>query len=144
MKKITKIIVALAVMILGGSGISFAQTAAEVNASIKRMEAASTPCNGGPESFKSFIAKFSTDKDFMESRLKISADQRQEFASILEPSTFTAKTPFVKDDDEWFQMWGELQFGKAYLMCGWVDSYVEYTFEFVRDGGQWYLGKIVL
>ena len=45
------------------SAVSFAQTAAEVNATQKKMMAASTPCNGAPEAFKTFIAQFSTDKD---------------------------------------------------------------------------------
>lgn len=120
-----------------------AQTAAEVNATVKKMMSASTPCNQGTEPFKEFIAKFSTDKDFMESRLRLSEQQRQEYADLLVPSNFTAKVPFAKDDDEYYQSWGELQFAKAYLECGWVDSYCTHTFEFVRDGQKWYLAKIV-
>lgn len=144
MKKLTKIIVILSVMVMGCGASMMAQTAADVNETVKRMQAASTPCNGGPEAFSSFIAKFSTDRDFMLSRIKLSDAQRQEYASLLVPSNFTAMTPTPKDGEEWYQMWGELQFNKAYLTCGWVDSYTEYTFEFIRVNGKWYLGKVVL
>lgn len=120
-----------------------AQTAAEVNASDKKMMAASTPCNQGAEPFKQFIVKFNTDQEFLNSRLKLSDEQRQKYASLLVPGNFCAKVPFAKDDDEYYQMWGELQFRKAYLDCGWVDSYATHTFEFIREGDKWYLGKVV-
>lgn len=143
MKKISKIFAFLLVTCLLGTLNVNAQTASEVEASVKRMMSASTPCNQGPEAFKNFIAKFSTDKSFMESRLKLSPEQREKYAKILEPEEFTAKNPFSKDGEEWYQAWGELQFAKAYLMCGWVDSYVEYVFEFFRINGKWYLANIV-
>ena len=143
MKKFAKIIVVIALTLSGGSLSSVAQTAAEVEASNKKMLATSSPCNQGPEAFKDFIAQFSTDRDFMDSRMKLTPAQREEYASILNPEEFTAKAPFAKDGDEWYQAWGELQFAKAYLMCGWVDSYVEYIFEFTRDNGKWYLSNIV-
>lgn len=144
MQKLRTIAVMALLSMLGFAFNATAQTAADVEATVKKMMAASTPCNQGPEAFKDFIAKFSTDKDFMESRIKLSADQRAKFADLLVPSNFTAKTPFAKDGDEYCQTWGELQFGKAYLECGWVDSYVTHIFEFVRDGGKWYLGKVVV
>lgn len=143
MNKLSRIFILFA-MILGGSMVSMnAQTAEEVDASNKRMLSASTPSNKGPEAFKDFIAQFSTDPEFMESRLKLTPDQRGKFAEAIVPSEFTAKAPFQKGDDEWYQMWGELQYNKAYLMCGWVDSFVEYTFEFTRQNGKWYLSNIV-
>lgn len=144
MKQITKIFL-LAVMALCGSALSGnAQTASEIEASTKKMMAPSTPCNQGPEAFKDFIAKFSTDREFMESRNGLSAELREKYASVLSPEEFTAKTPFEKDGDEWYQEWGELQFGRVYLMCGWVDSYVEYIFEFTRKDGKWYLTNVVI
>ena len=144
MKKFIKSLM-IAVVVLSSATISVnAQTAAEVEASTKRMMAASTPCNGAPEAFSAFIQKFSTDKDFMSSRIKLNDAQRSQFANLLEPSNFTAKVPFKKGDDEFYQMWGELQYNHAYLDCGWVDSFVEYIFNFNRgEGGKWYLTKIV-
>ena len=140
--KIFKVIAA-ALLCAGVAFSAGAQTAADVNATQKKMMAASTPCNQGPESFKSFIEKFNSDAEFMNSRLKITDAQREKFAAQLKPGEFEAKAPFAKDGDEWYQSWGELQFAKAYLDCGWVDSYVEYTYEFIRVDGKWYLGKIV-
>lgn len=137
------LLIALA-MILGIASAAQAQTAAEVKASDAKMMAAKTPCNGAPEAFKTFIRKFSTDKDFMTSRLSLTPEQRATYAEILVPSSFTAKTPFDKDGEEYYQAWGELQYNKVYLCCGWVDSYDTHTFEFTRgQGGLWYLSKIV-
>ena len=143
MKTIKKSIIVAAFALIAGITPLMAQTAAEVEATNKKMLAASTPCNQGPEAFKDFIAKFSTDNEFMDSRLKLSPELREKYASVLVPSEFTAKKPFEKDGEEWYQAWGELQFGKAYLMCGWVDSYVEYIFEFTRQNGKWFLSNIV-
>lgn len=134
---------AVAVFALAGALGANAQTAKEVKATETKMMAAATPCNQGPEAFKQFIQKFNTDQTFLDSRLKITDAQKEEYAAILHPGNFEAKVPFAKDGDEFYQSWGELQFAKAYLDCGWVDSYVAYTFEFIRVNGKWYLGKIV-
>lgn len=144
MKKISKLMLLIVAMICGSLVGVNAQTAAEVEATNKKMMAASTACNQGTEPFKNFIAKFSTDKEFMESRIKLSAEQREKYAAELVPETFTAKTPFAKDGDEWYQDWGELQYNKTYLECGWVDSYVEYIFVFERKDGKWYLSDVVI
>ena len=121
-----------------------AQTAEEVNETIKRMENASTYCNGAPEAFKSFIAKFSTDEEFFKSRLNLPDAELSKYDDILVPENMVAKTPFAKDGDQYYQAWGELQYNKAYLDCGWVDSFVTHTFEFTRGkGGKWYLTHIV-
>ena len=121
-----------------------AQTAAEVQATVKKMENASTKCNGAPEAFKTFIAQFSTDKDFFNSRLQLTDEEKTKYAEILVPENMTAKEPYEKDDDMYYQAWGELQYNKAYLDCGWVDSFVTHTFEFTRGkGGKWYLTHIV-
>ena len=121
-----------------------AQTAEEVNETIKRMENASTYCNGAPEAFKSFIAKFSTDEEFFKSRLNLPDAELSKYDDILVPENMLAKAPFAKDGDQYCQAWGELQYNKAYLDCGWVDSFVTHTFEFTRGkGGKWYLTHIV-
>ena len=120
-----------------------AQTAKEVQETIAKMESKSALCNKGPEAFNTFIAQFSTDEDFMNSRIKLSEAQRTEFASLLIPSNFTAKEPFTKDDDMYYQSWGELQYQKTYLDCGWVDSYITHTFQFERINGKWYLYKVI-
>lgn len=119
------------------------QTAAEVDATVAKVMSAKAPCNQGPEAFKTFIGKFSTDSAFMESRVRLTDDQREKYASLLVPDNFTAKRPFAKDDDEYYQAWGEIQYTQVYLDCGWVDSYVTHTFEFKRIGGKWYLDKVV-
>lgn len=139
-----KKLLAFAVATVAAIGTVSAQTASDVNASVKRMESASTDCNQGAEPFRKFIAKFSTDKEFMESRLKISDSQRSQFADLLTPGTFTAKEPFAKDGEEYYQAWGELQRNSAYLDCGYVDSFSDHTFEFKRIGEKWYLAKIVV
>lgn len=120
-----------------------AQTAKEVQETIAKMESKSALCNKGPEAFNTFIAKFSTDEEFMKSRIKLSEAQSTEFAELLVPSNFTAKEPFAKDGDMYYQSWGELQYQKTYLDCGWVDSYVTHTFQFERFDGKWYLHKVI-
>lgn len=137
-------IIAVVALFLSCSLAANAQTAAEVNATVKKMEAASAPCNKAPEAFKTFIEKFNTDQAFLDSRLAVDEAQRAKFADILKTGNFKAMTPAPKGDDEWYQSWGELQYNKAYLDCGWVDSYVEYTFEFIRNKqGLWTLAKVV-
>lgn len=123
---------------------AYSQTAEEVQETIARMQKASTPCNGAPEAFKDFVAKFSTDREFFDSRLNLPEEEMTKYADILVPENMDAKTPFEKDDDFYYQAWGELQYNKAYLDCGWVDSYVTHTYEFTRGkGGKWYLTHIV-
>ena len=143
MKIINRLFAVVAIVFSGSLLSANAQTVSEIQDSNKRMMSASTPCNQGPEAFKDFIVKFNTDKDFLDSRLQLSAAQREKYASVLVPGEFEAKNPMPKDGDEWYQSWGELQFGKAYLQCGWVDSFVDYIFEFKRDNGKWYLANIV-
>lgn len=121
-----------------------AQTAQEVQETIDKMQKSSTPCNAAPEAFKDFIAKFSTDADFFKSRLDLSEDELTKYAEILVPENMIAKLPFQKDDDMYYQSYGELQYNKAYIDCGWVDSFVTHTFEFKRqNGGKWHLTHIV-
>ncbi len=141
--KIKSFIIAIAALIIGSASMS-AQTAKEVQATVARMESSSALCNKGPEAFKTFIAQFSTDEEFMKSRIKLEKEsQLTEFADLFVPSNFTAKEPFAKDDDMYYQSWGELQYQKTYLDCGWVDSYVTHTFQFERIDGKWYLRNII-
>lgn len=140
--KLKSLIIAIAAMLIASSTLS-AQTAKEVQATVAKMESSSALCNKGPEPFKTFIAKFSTDEEFMKSRLKLSEAQSTEFADLLVPSNFTAKEPFEKDGDMYYQSWGELQYQKTYLDCGWVDSYVTHTFLFERFDGKWYLHRVI-
>ncbi len=140
-----KILLILAVAVFGVVSVN-AQTAKEVEATQRKMMAASTPCNGAPEAFKTFIAKFATDSTFMAERIMLSDEQSEKYGELLVPSTFTIVTPYDKEGDGelYYQSWGELQYNKVYLSCGWVDSYDEHTFEFTRQkGGYWYLTKIV-
>jgi len=131
-------------LILGLAVGANAQTAADVKASQTKMMAPSTPCNGAPEAFRTFIEKFSTDSEFMESRLNITPEQREKYADLLVPANFKAMTPVERDGEEYYQAWGELQYNKAYLCCGYVDLYDTHTFEFKRgQGGLWYLFKVV-
>ena len=76
-----------------------AQTAQEVKETVAKMESKTALCNKGPEAFNVFIAKFSSDEEFMKSRIKLDEAQSTEFAELLVPSNFTAKEPFAKDDD---------------------------------------------
>lgn len=140
--KIKTLIIAIVAMFVASASMS-AQTAQEVQATVAKMESKTALCNKGPESFKTFIAQFSTDEEFMKSRLKLSEAQSTEFADLLVPSNFTAKEPFEKDGDMYYQSWGELQYQKTYLDCGWVDSYVTHTFLFERFDGKWYLHKVI-
>lgn len=120
-----------------------AQTAKEIKESIAKMENKSAQCNKGSEAFNIFIAKFSTDEEFMKSRIKLSEDQSTKYAELIIPSNFTAKEPFAKDNDMYYQAWGELQYQKTYLDCGWVDSFITHTFLFERIDGKWYLAKVI-
>ncbi len=120
-----------------------AQPAAEIEATVKKMENPATPCNKAPEAFNSFIKKFSTDEAFMKSRISLPEKELTDFAEVLKPENMTAKLPYEKDGDEFYQSWGELQYNKAYLECGIVDSYCTHTFEFTRKGGLWHLTHIV-
>ena len=140
--KAKSLIIAIVALFMGVASMN-AQTAKEVQATITKMESKTALCNKGPEAFNTFIAKFSTDEEFMNSRIKLSDAQRAEFAELLVPSNFTAKEPFAKDGDMYYQSWGELQYQKTYLDCGWVDSYVTHTFQFERFDGVWYLHKVI-
>ena len=141
--KFLRYILAVAVMAVFAAGAQ-AQTAAEVATSVKKMESATAPCNKGPEAFKTFIQKFNTDPEFLAERLKVSDAEKEKFADILTPGNFEAKKAFAKDGDQFYQSWGEIHYNKVYLECGWVDSYVTHTFEFIRDAkGLWTLAKVV-
>lgn len=115
----------------------------EVENSVARMKNPATKCNTGAEPFSKFIEQFSTDKAFFDSRIALTDAQKSEYAELLVPENFTAKLPFVKDDDVYYQTWGETQGFQVYLECGWCDSYSTHTFEFKRKGNKWYLSKIV-
>lgn len=125
-----------------------AEARAEVKASIAKMQRATTPCNGGKEVFKDFIVQFNADSAFMESRLRITPAEREEFGAVVALGQFEAKMPFLKKDgdteDYFYQFWGpELQFAKVYLTCSWVDSFYTHVFEWTRGrDGLWYLTHI--
>lgn len=141
--KAKSLIIAIVALFMGVASMN-AQTAKEVQATITKMESKTALCNKGPEAFNTFIAKFSTDEEFMNSRIKLEKEsQLTEFAELFVPSNFTAKEPFAKDGDMYYQSWGELQYQKTYLDCGWVDSYVTHTFQFERIDGVWYLRNII-
>lgn len=141
--KAKSLIIAIVALFMGVASMS-AQTAKEVKETVAKMESKTALCNKGPEAFNTFIAKFSTDEEFMNSRIKLEKEsQLTEFAELFVPSNFTAKEPFAKDGDMYYQSWGELQYQKTYLDCGWVDSYVTHTFQFERIDGVWYLRNII-
>ncbi len=118
----------------------------DINESVELMQDASEAWNQG-EAFSEFIKKFASDEEFMNSRIRLTAAQATEYKDLLVPSNFEAKHPFQKEDAEegelFYQMWGEMQWGTVHLDCGWMDSYYTHTFEFKRNGGKWYLTKIV-
>lgn len=118
----------------------------DINESVELMQDASEAWNQG-EVFSEFIKKFATDEEFMNSRIRLTPAQVTEYKELLVPSNFEAKHPFQKEDAEdgelFYQMWGEMQWGTVHLDCGWMDSYYTHTFEFKRNGGKWYLTKIV-
>lgn len=68
----------------------------DVKDSIEAMKNCAEVWNQGAEPFCQFIEKFSTDEDFCNSRIKLSAAQRAEYKSILTPSNFEAKLPHVR------------------------------------------------
>lgn len=142
MKTLSKILILIALM-LTATSVS-AQTAAEVEASVKRMQNPATFSNAAPEAFSKFIAQFSTDSDFFNSRLALPEAEKTENAAILKPELMKAMTPFSKDGEMFYQAFGELQYHKAYLECGYVDSYCTHIYEFSRDkNGRWVLSHIV-
>ena len=118
----------------------------EIDESIELMQDASEKWNQG-EAFSEFIQKFSSDEEFMNSRIRLTASQLSEYKELIVPSNFEAKHPFQREDAEegelFYQMWGEMQWGTVHLDCGWMDSYYTHTFEFKRNGGKWYLTKVV-
>jgi hypothetical protein len=139
---VKSVIIAFVISLIGSVSLN-AQTAQEIQTSISKMESKSALCNKGPEAFKTFIAQFSSDEEFMKSRIKLDETQQTKFAELLVPSNFTAKKPFAKDGDMYYQAWGELQYNKTYLDCGWVDSYITHTFLFERIDGKWHLKKVI-
>ena len=118
----------------------------EIDESIELMQDESEAWNQG-EAFSEFIKKFATDEEFMNSRIRLTAAQLSEYKELIVPSNFEAKHPFQREDAEegelFYQMWGEMQWGTVHLDCGWMDSYYTHTFEFKRNGGKWYLTKVV-
>lgn len=116
----------------------------EVKASIVKMEGAGKQ-NQGPEPFKQFIEKFSTDSAFMASRITLPAAQAEKYAHLLKPSTFEAKMPVIMDnegaDDIYYQLWDEMQFHTVHLDCLW-DGIIAYVIIFDRKNGKWSLAEI--
>ena len=81
--KLKSLILAIVAVVIGSASMS-AQTAKEVQETVARMESSSALCNKGPEAFKTFIEKFSTDEEFMNSRIKLENEaQRTEFAELF-------------------------------------------------------------
>lgn len=117
---------------------------AEVAASIEKMNG-SDKHNAGPEPFKEFIAKFSTDEAFMNDRIALDAAAKEKYADMLTPSTFTAKMPVIADnegtDDIYYQVWDEMQFHTVHLNCCW-DGVLDHNIIFMRKDGKWYLDAI--
>lgn len=118
---------------------------AEVDESVKKMEGSGNH-NLAPEPFKEFIAKFSTDSAFMESRTSLTEADKEKFAPLLTPSTFEAKAPVIADnngtDDVYYQIWDEMQFHTVHLDCCW-DGVLEYVIIFERKSGRWHLTQIL-
>lgn len=116
----------------------------EVEASIVKMESEGKH-NTGAESFKDFIAKFSTDEDFMNERISLNEQARAKCAHLLVPETFTAKMPEIKEhdgvDDVYYQVWEEMQANIVHLNCCW-DGVLENNIVFKRVNGKWYLDAI--
>lgn len=117
---------------------------AEVEASIKKMNG-NDKHNAGPEPFKEFIAKFSTDENFMNERIALDAAAREKYADLLTPATFTAKLPVIADnggtEDVYYQIWDEMQFHTVHLNCCW-DGVLENNIIFMKKNGKWYLDSI--
>lgn len=117
---------------------------AEVEASIKKMNG-NDKHNAGPEPFKEFIAKFSTDENFMNERIALDAAAREKYADLLIPATFTAKLPVIADnggtEDVYYQIWDEMQFHTVHLNCCW-DGVLENNIIFMKKNGKWYLDSI--
>lgn len=101
--------------------------------------------NAGPEPFKEFIAKFSTDENFMNERIALDAAAREKYADLLTPATFTAKLPVIADnggtEDVYYQIWDEMQFHTVHLNCCW-DGVLENNIIFMKKNGKWYLDSI--
>lgn len=120
-----------------------AQTPAEVEATIKKMQNPATPSNAAPEAFRTFLEKFSTDQEFFNSRLALPEAEKTANAEILKPENMKGMLPFSKDGEMFYQAFGELQYNKAYLECGYVDSFCTHIYEFTRKNGKWVLSHIV-
>lgn len=116
----------------------------EVEESIAKMNSDDNH-NAGPEPFKDFIAKFSTDTDFMNSRIALSDADRAKFADLLTPSTFTAKLPVIAEndgvEDVYYQIWDEMQHHTVHLNCCW-DGVLAHNFIFMKKNGKWYLDQV--
>jgi len=121
-----------------------AEHKAEVEASIKKLNG-NGKHNAGPEPFKDFIAKFSTDEAFMNERIALKPADREKYADLLTPSTFTAKLPVIADnegmDDVFYQVWDEMQFHTVHLNACW-DGVLQNNFVFMRKNGKWFLDHI--
>lgn len=117
---------------------------ADVEASVRKMNG-NDKHNAGPEPFKEFIAKFSTDEAFMNERIALDDKAREKYADLLTPSTFTAKLPVIADnngtDDVYYQIWDEMQFHTVHLNCCW-DGVLENNIIFMKKNGKWYLDAI--
>ncbi|MBD5246905.1 MAG: hypothetical protein HDS54_01890 [Barnesiella sp.] len=148
--KIRNIITALALLACVSASADYDLNAAaeaynaEVAASIEKMNG-NDKHNAGPEPFKEFIARFSTDEDFMNSRIALDDASREKYSSLLTPDTFTAKMPVIADnegtDDIYYQVWDEMQFHTVHLNCCW-DGVLDHNIIFTRKDGKWYLDTI--
>lgn len=123
---------------------SVAEHTTEVNESVARLNADGKH-NLAPEPFKVFIAKFSTDPEFMASRINLSPADKEKNASLLVPETFTARLPEIMsnegNDDVYYQVWDEMQAHTVHLNCCW-DGILDHDIVFERKTGKWYLTQI--
>lgn len=121
-----------------------AEHAQEVTESIEKMNAPGKQ-NDGPEAFKVFIEKFSTDPEFMNSRIDLPENVKASNADLLVPENFQAKMPEIRDnegmEDVYYQVWDEMQFHTVHLSCCW-DGIIERDYVFMRKNGKWYLSQI--
>lgn len=123
---------------------SVAEHATEVQESIDRLNG-NGKHNLAPEPFKDFLAKFSSDPQFMDSRISLSTADKEKNASLLVPETFSAKAPQIMlnegVEDVYYQIWDEMQFHTVHLNCCW-DGILDHDIVFERKNGKWYLTQI--
>lgn len=100
------------------------------------LESDTAACNRGPEPFKQFVAHFSKDSSFRESRIRL-CDGSESVSVDTDENDLIQHNP---DDEGFFSAWSIVRADSVVFTSGWLNSEVAEEYTFARgDNGLWFL-----